>query len=86
MHQLDHIESMLRDLLAAVKPAAPPADLISAAFVQKSVAFLFQSLMQDRMIEAIKEYRSLTGAPLKESKDAMENLKEHFREQGRKGR
>lgn len=86
MHQLDRIEGMLTDLVAKATPPTVPADLISAASVQRSVLFMFSSLVQDKMIEAIKEYRSLTGSGLKESKDAIETLKEHFREQGRNGK
>lgn len=86
MHQLDRIEGMLDRLIAEAKPAPVPPDLISAAAVQRSVTKMIDGLIHDKMIDAIKEYRCLTGMGLKESKDAMENLKEHFRQQGRNGR
>ena len=35
---------------------------------------LFSAMSEGRKIEAIKEYRTLTGAFLKESKDAVESV------------
>lgn len=86
MHQLDRIETMLTDLQKNVQPVQVPVDLISAAVVQRSVIKMIDGLLHDKMIDAIKEYRSLSGTALKEAKDAMEAIKEHFRAEGRNGR
>lgn len=42
--------------------------------IEKRLERLFQSILEDKKIEAIKEHRCLTGRGLKESKDWVEKL------------
>ena len=71
MHQLDRIEEMLKQLTGDTPTMHP-------SWVREHVMALFSFIVQDKKIEAIKEYRTLTGLPLKESKDAIEVLIWHF--------
>lgn len=61
-------------LLKAASP--PPADDTETKVKMQHVAFL---LGADRLIDAIKTYRSLTGASLKDSKDFCERMREEHR-------
>lgn len=47
--------------------------------VQRDVVGLLEAMASGKKIEAIKNYRSLTGYGLKESKDAVERVMSLFR-------
>jgi len=48
---------------------------------EENVARLSEMIFQRRKIEAIKVYREMTGAGLKESKDAVEELEARLRQE-----
>ena len=71
-HQLDRIEDMLKALVDA-HPGLD-ANKIHKADVSRLVADLFGHMLGERKIEAIRNYRMLTGEGLKESKDIIERI------------
>ena len=60
-HEINHLSSHVEQMH---EPVSTKADLIP----------LFNAICSDKKIEAIKEYRTLTGFGLKESKDEVERL------------
>ena len=66
-HQLDRIEAMLQMLTDKTLPN----DTVHRGEMQKHVLDLFKYIWDRKLIEAIKEYRFLTGYGLKESKDEI---------------
>lgn len=76
LHQLDRIELMLVKL-ADAHPGMD-ANLVHKSDVQRQVVELFSHMLCQRKIEAIRQYRALTGYGIKESKDAVEAVMSRF--------
>lgn len=77
-NQLDRMEQMLTQLI----DAHPGLDenKIHKADVSRAVVDLFGHMLCERKIEAIRNYRALTGYGLKESKDAVEAVMSRLKE------
>jgi ribosomal protein L7/L12 len=69
-HQLDRIEGMLAQLVNA--HPGMDTNLVHKSDVQRQVVEMFSHMLCERKIEAIRQYRALTGYGIKESKDAIE--------------
>jgi ribosomal protein L7/L12 len=71
MHQLDRMEEMLVKLTKGI----PDDDThVLSRDVRLTVTALFGFMRDDRKIEAIKAFRTLTGYGLKESKEEIESI------------
>src|SRR5690349_16680844 len=62
--QIMKIDSLTKQPIPEPRRNASPAEITA----------LFEAMLSDRKIEAIKIHRTLTGYGLKESKDAVESL------------
>lgn len=71
--QIDRMEEMLVKLVRS--HPSEEDNLIHRADAARLVVDLIGHLAAGRQIEAIKTYRTATGIPLKESKDAIEALR-----------
>ena len=71
---ISQITHVTREILEefTIKEIAVTVDSFSAGASISSINQLLAAMRDGRKIEAIKEYRSLTGMGLKESKDAVE--------------
>lgn len=67
-HQLDRIDRMVQHLFAQ---SGSNSDAMSCKDVREHVIAMCEALASGNLIPAIKEYRTLTGAGLKEAKDAI---------------
>lgn len=61
----------LHDLTSPTEQPTPSA-VLETTYSQDELISMFKHMTQGRKIEAIKVFRALTGAGLKESKDAVE--------------
>ena len=66
--EIDRIESLV-DTAINVATQNQANNFVNAKIIDSLLMFMKEGT---RKIEAIKEYRSLTGLPLKEAKDAVE--------------
>ncbi len=68
-YRLDREDIEKIDSLIDIEVPTPPANIVACSDVDQLMALMAEGT---RKIEAIKAYRVLTGAGLKESKDAVE--------------
>jgi ribosomal protein L7/L12 len=70
-HQLDRMERMLRELYTQSGGGEIDTNVMSKSAVRALVVELCESLASGELIPAMRMYRTLTGASLKEAKDAI---------------
>jgi ribosomal protein L7/L12 len=68
--QLDRIEKMLVALTAQAQPRTS----------EHTMKDLFRFMRNGMKLDAIRTYRQITGATLKDSKDAIESLMDMFKD------
>lgn len=68
---MDKLQSQLDRIEAAVSRMTAPDDYVHHGMVARLVADMVAHMAEGRRIDAIKIYRTLTGMPLKESKDII---------------
>lgn len=81
--RLEALEAKVDDLYRRLDGSAPA----TSGFASDSVTFasdapdpeIVELLQQDKMIQAIKRYRELTGTSLAEAKDVVEDLARQYR-------
>lgn len=70
-HQLDRIERMVCELYTQSGGGEIDPNFIHKEAVRELTVALCEALATNQIIPAIKVYRTLTGAGLKEAKDAV---------------